>query len=154
MIQERIVEILMYVLNEVQKTKKPLGEIDLSSLMQKGYTQEEIITAFTWLQDRLKSDVKFLEVASRQQSASFRILHSAEKYVIPAEAFGYLIQLHQLNIITEAELELVIERSMLSGFEQLTVDEIKAIVASIVFDMDRDDFKRGRIFFNSDNTIN
>ncbi len=154
MIQERIVEILMYVLNEVQKTKKPIGEIDLSQLMQKGYTQEEIITAFTWLQDRLRSDVKFLEVASKQQSTSFRILHSAEKFVIPPEAFGYLIQLRQLNIITEAELELVIERSMLSGFEQLTVDEIKAIVASIVFDTDRDDFKRGRIFFNSDNTIN
>jgi len=152
--QERIVEILIHVLNEVQKSHRPIGEVDVSSLVQRGYTQEEIVTAFTWLQDRLKSDAAFLEISSKQRAASFRVLHSAEKFVISPEAFGYLLQLRQLNIISGNELELVIERCMLSGFEQLTLDDVKAVVTSVVFDMDRDVFGRGRMLFHPDGTVN
>jgi len=153
-VQERIVEILMYVLSEVQRTKKPLGEIDFSSLVQKGYTQDEIVTACSWLQDRLHSDTKIFSRPAGQQSDSFRILHNAEKYVISSDAYGYLIQLRQLNLISVNELEVIIDRAMLSGFEQLTVDEIKAIVASVILDVERNDVMRGRTMLDSSDTVN
>ena len=152
--QERIVEILMYVLNEAHRTKKPPGEIDVTSLVQRGFTQQEIVTAFAWLNDRLSTSAKPIEGAPTRHEESFRVLHPAERFVISAEAFGYLIQLRQLNIVSAAELELIIERSMLSGFEQLTVDEIKAIAASVVFDPDRNESPRGRMLLNSDGSVN
>lgn len=152
--QERIVEILMYVLSEVQRTKKPLGEIDFSSLVQKGYTQEEIVTACSWLQERLHSDSKVFDRPAGQESASFRILHNAERHVISSDAYGYLIQLRQLNLISVNELELIIDRAMLSGFEQLTVDEIRAIVASVILDVEHDESMRGRTMLDSNDTVN
>jgi uncharacterized protein Smg (DUF494 family) len=151
--QERIVEILMYVLNEVRKTNKQIGEIDISTLERQGYSQTEISLAFSWLFDRLSGNIEQAPRLPEQHSTSFRILHQAEKYVITTEAFGYLIQLRELNIISDAEFEIIIERSLLSGFERLEISAIQAIVASVLFDAGHSGKNRGEMIFHSNDTI-
>jgi uncharacterized protein Smg (DUF494 family) len=153
MMQERIVEILMYVLNEVRKTNKPIGEIDVSSLEQRGYSKAEISFAFSWLLDRVSKGVDVPRVLPERNSTSFRVLHNAEKFAIAPEAYGYLIQLRELNIITDIEFESIIERTILAGFEQLEIPAIQSIVASVLFDSDRPDFNRGGMIINSNDTI-
>ena len=151
--QERIVEILIYVLSEVRKTNKPIGEIDVSLLEQRGYTTSEISLAFSWLLDRVSKDVELTKVSLEQQSTSFRVLHNAERFAISPEAYGYLLQLRELNIISDIELESIIERSILSGFEQLEVPAIQSIVALVLFDAERPDFNRSGMIINSNDTI-
>ena len=147
---ERIVEILIYVLTEVRKTNKTLGEIDISPLETKGYTEAEISTAFSWLFDRLRSGADARPIFSEGKEDSFRVLHHAEQHVITPEAFGFLLQLQQLNIVTGTELEMIIERAMLSGFDRLNPSDIHDIVASVLFDTDN---PRGQMFLNSNDTI-
>ncbi|MFI5250939.1 MAG: DUF494 family protein [Bacteroidota bacterium] len=147
---EKIVEILIYVLNEVRKTNKPLGEIDISQLENKGYTDAEISTAFSWLFDRLRSGTESKPNFVDQTRGSFRVLHHAEQHVISSQAFGFLLQLQQLEIITDSELEIIIERAMLSGYDRLNTVDIHDIVASVLFDTDN---ARGQAILNSNDTI-
>lgn len=151
---EKIVEILIYVLNEVKKTNKSLGEIDFKALERKGYTQSEITTAMSWLYERLISEREVVERKDTNRPQSFRVLHPAERFIISQEAYGYLIQLRELNILSDYELEVVIERAMLSGYEQLSASEIQTIVNSILFaNLESADSRRGQIIFNTSDTI-
>jgi uncharacterized protein Smg (DUF494 family) len=147
---EKIVEILIFVLNEVRKTNKPLGEIDISQLESKGYTEAEISTAFTWLFDRLRTGTTVRSAIVDQNRGSFRVLHNAEQQVITPEAFGLLLQLQQLDIISDSELEMIIERAMVSGLDRHETSDIHDIVASVLFDTDS---VRGQFFLNSNDTI-
>ncbi len=147
---EKIVEILIYMLSEVRKTNKPLGEIDISQLADKGYTEAEISTAFNWLFDRLRgANISHAPVLD-QGTDSFRVLHAAEQHIIAPEAFGLLLQLRQLGLISEPELELIIERAMVNGLERQDAADIHDIVVSVLFDSDN---LRGQFFLNSNDTI-
>jgi uncharacterized protein Smg (DUF494 family) len=151
---EKIVEILIYVLNEVRKSNKPLGEIDFKALERKGYTQSEISTAISWLYERLKPERDIAEHRLEFRPPSFRVLHPAERFILSQDAYGYLIQLRELHILSDQELELVIERAMLSGYEQITTPEIQSIVSSILFtSVESFDQRRGQIMLNGSDTI-
>ena len=88
-----------------------------------------------------------------EHSESFRVLHNVEKLAIAPGAFGYLIQLRELNIISAEELELIIERSMLSGFEELDVSAMQSIVESVLFETDGQERGQDRFFAQSNDTI-
>jgi uncharacterized protein Smg (DUF494 family) len=151
--QERLVEILVYVLNEVRATNKQIAEIDTSALEKQGYSQNEISLALSWLFDRLNTELEQVSPSSVQPSTSFRVLHSMEKHAITPEAFGYLIQLRELRIINDAQLEMIIERAWLNDFVRLDVAGIQSIAASIVFSIESSPVKRGDVIFPADDTI-
>jgi len=150
--QEKIVEILIYVLSELKRTNKSISEIDIDTLEKKGYTPIEINAAFNWLVDRLTHVTESVKHTG-QQSDSFRVLNSAEKLVISSEAFGYLIQLRELNVISDIELEIIIERSLMSGFERLELQEIQSLVASVLFESEIRGAMHGKLVMYSNDTV-
>jgi len=135
--QDRIVEILVYVLNEVRNERKGIEDIDTSILERKGYSQAEITVAFSWLLDRLNNRRGDAALPADEQPPSFRVLNEFEKHIITPEASGHLMQLRSLGIISEMELETVIERCIMSGFEALDVATVQTVVASVLFEADR-----------------
>ncbi|HTO93845.1 MAG TPA: hypothetical protein VMM80_05715, partial [Bacteroidota bacterium] len=46
--KEKVVELLIYIMSEIQDNKG-IGDIDLSDLKTRGYTQSEISAAFSWI---------------------------------------------------------------------------------------------------------
>jgi uncharacterized protein Smg (DUF494 family) len=151
--QDRIVEILVYVLNEVRNERKGIEDIDTSILERKGYSQAEITMAFSWLLDRLNSRPGGSSAGERRRQSSFRILHDFEKHVITPQAFGYLMQLRALGIISEMELETVIERCMLSGFEALDLSAVQSVVATVLFDAERPANHRPDAVYQANDTL-
>jgi Smg protein len=151
--QERIIEIIVYLVNEMRNNKS-LGEIDVKVLEEGGYTQAEISSAFSWLFDKLAVSNQVLAHVERQVERSYRILHEVEKMVFTPEAQGYLIQLRELGILDDVMLETVIDRAMMSGYSKIGLDETRIIVASLVFE--KDDQKRmgNRVISPSSDTIN
>lgn len=133
---ERIVEILMLLMDELQENKR-LGDVDVTALARHGYTPTEISSAFSWLFDRLEGDddpsVPFRDASPQ----SVRMLHPAEQAVLTPEGYGYLLQCHQLGLLSAEEVETVIERAMMAGFTTAGAQEIKALVAGMLFDSDR-----------------
>jgi uncharacterized protein Smg (DUF494 family) len=114
------------------QTNKGIAEVDLGSLRDKGYTQSEISTAFSWLYDHmLLNDVGKVH-EGRPMEGSRRVLHDVEKQMLSTDAQGYLIQLRELGLLNDQDLELVLERVALSGFDKLSPAELQEVVASVL----------------------
>jgi uncharacterized protein Smg (DUF494 family) len=130
--KERIVEILIYLMSEMEENKT-LKDIDLSDLKGKGYTQSEISAAYSWIFENMQASTPGALRSGRPTGSSRRVLHDAEKLVFSTESQGYLIQLRELGLLDEIDLETAIERAMVAGYEKLTIGEVRQIVAAILF---------------------
>ena len=85
--QEKIVEILVYLIAELQKNT-PLGDIDLNVLSNKGYTPAEISAAFSWLYEKINVGDSIVTDVAKGSPHSHRVRHDAERMVILPDAYG------------------------------------------------------------------
>ncbi len=137
---ERVVEILVFIVNQIREDREFLSNLDLLSedLLDKGYSQNEITSAFSWLLDRTDADFEeILKNVNPESGFSFRVLHDLEAMIISPEAYGYLLQLKSLDLLDDFEIECIIERSMMLGSSEVDLIEIKPIVASILAQTNR-----------------
>jgi uncharacterized protein Smg (DUF494 family) len=146
--QERIVEIILYLVSELRSNKR-LSDVDVSSLTRDGYTQSEISSAFSWLFERLTLGKSMTDVTSGA-STSHRILNDTEKMVIESQAYGYLIQCQQLGLFSNIDVETIIERIMMAGFTTVGLPEMKSFVAGYLFDMEG---SNGQVSLGTNDTI-
>jgi uncharacterized protein Smg (DUF494 family) len=146
--QERIVEIILYLVNEL-KSNKRLNDVDVSSLTRDGYTQSEISSAFSWLFERLSTG-KSMTKSTSGVSSSHRMLNDTEKMVVGSHAYGYLIQCQQLGLLSNGDVETIIERIMIAGFAAVGLPEMKSFVAGYLFDMEG---SSGQISLGTNDTI-
>ncbi|MFA5833468.1 MAG: DUF494 family protein [Bacteroidota bacterium] len=151
--QEKIVEILVYLIGEL-RNNIPINDIDLAVLSQKGYSTTEISTAFNWLYEKISDGENIITDTAPSSPHSHRVLHDVERAVINAEAYGYLIQLRELGLITEMDIEVIIDRIMMSGYAAIDLHEVKSMVAQLMAESD-DSFNTGsRTMLGGKDTIN
>ena len=150
--REKIVEISVYLMGEL-RNNIPLGESDLSVLTNSGYTPTEISTAFSWLYEKIDLGENLVKEISKSSPHSHRVLHDAERMVFTPEAHGYLIQLRELGLITEEDIETVIDRVMLADYVSAGMQETKSIVASILLEGEDSRASGSRVMFNGKDTI-
>lgn len=152
MLYEKIIEIIVYLLSEL-KNNKPLAEIDVNKLSGLGYTENEINTAFSWVYSKIYSGEKiFVDVS--KDTKSQRFLHDVEQNVIEPEAYGYLIQLKELGLINNMDVDLIIDRIMVSSYSNVELDDMKVMIASYLLDLDDMSNTNSRMMINTDDTIN
>lgn len=149
---EKIVEILVYLIGEMRKNT-PIAEIDLSILSRQGYSTTEISTAFNWLFERISRGENIVTETGEIPATSHRVLHEAERMIISADAYGYLIQLRELGLITDMDIEVVIDRIMMSGYASVDTDEIKSHIAALLAENDDSLNGGSRTMLNSNDTI-
>jgi len=128
--KERIVELLVHIMSGIQM-KSTLADIDVGELKEKGYTVTEISEALSWLYSHVQVTNGVINLPGSLRGTT-RIFHEAEKAVFTIESQGYLIQLRELGLLDDRDLELVIERAMQTGYERLSVDEVREIVAALL----------------------
>ena len=154
---ERLVEILIFLMQEIQHNRKGMDQLDGLSkeLREQGYTENEINAAFSWLFERIEAQKD--DVFLKDQGAgegSFRVLHEVEKMVLSPKAYGYILQLRELGLITQAEMEQIIERAMMLGVPQIDIEDVKSIVASIFFNGEDSDFQQlGKSILDTDGIV-
>lgn len=150
---ERVVEILIYIMSEIRNNRKGSEELELLSkdLIQRGYTENEISSAFSWLLERMQSESEELVKSHGPITKySFRHLHEIERSIISTEAYGYIVQLKELGIIDQVEVEQIIERAMMLG-SQVSVEDIKSIVANMLFNPEK--FNDGAFLMFEDHPV-
>jgi uncharacterized protein Smg (DUF494 family) len=132
----------------------PINDIDLSVLSKKGYSTTEISTAFNWLYEKISDGENIITDTAPSSPHSHRVLHDVERAVINAEAYGYMIQLRELGLITEMDIEVLIDRIMMSGYVTIELAEVKTMVAQLMAEGD-DSFSTGsRTMLGGKDTIN
>ncbi|MCX6639741.1 MAG: DUF494 family protein [bacterium] len=135
----RIMEILVLLMDEFGSQNWKPDQMDQLSdhLIQRGYTEQEINTAFYWLYHRFgwenNAPLQKLFVDLPAET-SCRLLNSLEQRYVSPEAYGYLLQLRHLRLLSARELEEVIERAQILEFQRANVEDMKAIVQSLLFE--------------------
>ena len=151
--QERIIEIIVYLLGEFKQSPNPGEYTDLSKeLLSRGYTENEINLAFSWVFNHMQPKGDSSEEFTYEQD-SVRVLHDLEKLVISPEAYGYLLQLWHLGMIKEYEMEDVIERVLSLGNNLVSLEDIKSMAATLIFNQESLLGQKGFFFNNGANTI-
>jgi uncharacterized protein Smg (DUF494 family) len=149
---ERIVEIITLVIAEL-RTNKSIADVSITNLESLGYSNSEISTALSWLIDRLEfSDNSF--VNHKPDSSSFRILHEIEKDLFTSEAWGQVIQLHALGLLTNEHIEILIERTAMMGFRQVDIHQLRLFVAYAVFNISINNQPTNKLMLQGNETIN
>jgi uncharacterized protein Smg (DUF494 family) len=132
---EKVMEIIVLLMKRMQDEQGQFNDIGGMSqvLVNYGYTQQEVNTAFAWLFERLESQAENLvSPTDPLRRRPNRVLHVVERLIISPEAHGLLIQLRELGLIDDAQTEGIIERAMLTGARTITRDDILAIAASML----------------------
>jgi len=152
--EERLVEIIVYLLKEFRHKQQAQNYTRLSEeLLSQGYTSDEISLAFKWIANFWQdSSVEEDEFNYLERSA--RILHDVERLVINPEAYGYLLEMRHLGLLSDMDVESVIDRALSLGTATITIDDIKSIVASIIFGLEsKHNSWEGFVFPKGSNTI-
>ncbi|HQY21787.1 MAG TPA: DUF494 family protein [Ignavibacteria bacterium] len=150
--QEKIFELIVNILNEMQETNE-FNEIDIKKYTSEGYTKAEINTAFAWIFSKIESS-ELIFNADRKNSRSHRVYHKFEKNLFAKEALGYMIQLKELGIITETDEESIIDKLISAGYKDIGIDEIKMIASTMIFLSSDPDNRLNRLILQNNDTIN
>lgn len=142
----RIIDILVYLAKQFQNnsfgsTKDTDFNIEfvVESLQDEGYSQTEIDSALSWYFENEKVRPQFhASFVNQNPARALRILHPIERVLINPEAYGFLVQIQQLGLISNDQLELIIDKSLSSGWE-IDLPLVKAITSVVLLDT-KDDY--------------
>ncbi len=135
--EQHIVEILVILMRDYPEGAIQPDDFEplTNDLIRRGYTQHEIETALFWFHSR-QMNSETSTVAEELSSDSFRVLHDIERAVLSPQAYGYLIELKQLGLITLTELDAIIEKAVLLGGRKVDVEEIKMFIAAQIMEQE------------------
>lgn len=130
----RLIEVIMYLLKEFNNEE---SKADYNSLSQKlianGYSNVEINFALNWIFNNLAEKKRPADQSLEYSSRASRLLHELEKIIFTPEAYGYLLQMHQLGLLNDAEFEEVIDEALLNAAPVVGIDDVKRFAALVVF---------------------
>jgi uncharacterized protein Smg (DUF494 family) len=132
--EERILEIVFYLVQLARDRDGRIGPFETISrdLKSLGFTDSEISSAYGWFLDEMqKEDGRINPMPNRSQSV--RVLSSDELQNFTSEAAGFLLQLLQLQLVSPAQFERIIEKSFLLAPDRIDLPMVKAIAARYVF---------------------
>ena len=139
---DRVMEIVAYIVNAMQSSLDDaiIGRIETLSevLIEQGYTENEINSAFSWLIEKIPSDAD-TDYPSEQSpyDQQDRAWYNFEKSAFTPAGYDFLVQLRELDIIGETEIEQILTQSLKNGKHGISISEIKALVSSLIFSTDQ-----------------
>lgn len=149
---ERVMEIVFYIVDAMQsnipETVQHRFETLSQKLIEEGYTETEIDSAITWLVEKMPTKIEgesIVETTPYQQMNN--TWYNFDKPTFTPAAFDFLIQLKELDIIGDAEIEQIVAQSVMYGKKSISISEIKAIVDTLIFNID--DFRSNTFFITN-----
>ncbi|MBN1558664.1 DUF494 family protein [candidate division KSB1 bacterium] len=137
--EKRFLDVLTFVLNEISENTD--GDLDLQTvidvLQDEGYSEDEISSAMSWIMnhgdplDRITTEQK-----SDIPRPVWRSLNDIEEETISPNAYSYLFHLRELNILTDDNLEKVIDRAVDLRLTRMSVEDMKDLVTAVVLNFE------------------
>lgn len=133
--RNRILEIVVFLMDYMRdNSDKSSGTDELSAtLLDMGYSEHEINTAYDWFLDQFSSNTEEYYSAFPIGSFSSRIFTEQERLQLNTDAQGFLLKLNNSGILNDEQLEIILERTMLLTGEPISLEQIKIVVSSVIF---------------------
>ncbi len=133
---DKIIEILIHLLGHLRDNDldgDSLGEFS-DGLIIRGYDEKEVSEAIQWFLEKMNSQTVMSTELLEQKKESLRVLHDYERMCISPEAYGYLLKLKSMSVITSAQMEKILDYYMLLGPSSLKDSDINEIVSGVLFE--------------------
>ena len=150
--QDKVIEIIVYILSEIKEIKQ-LNDIDINSLTDKGYSDSEINTAFAWIFSKLDEGEQVFKSKS-VKTRSHRIFNAVENKIFSVNAKGSLLLLRELGVLNDLDIDLVIERVILSGYQRINIIDLKKFISSFIFNSENKSDVLSRMILQNNDTVN
>ena len=148
---KRFLDVLTFVLNEISENSD--GDLDLQTVIdvleEEGFSEDDISSAMSWI---LNHGDQLDRITTEQKSniprPVWRSLNEIEEESITPKAYSYLFHLRELNILSDDNLEKVIDRAVDLRLMRMNVEDMKDLVAAVVLNFE-DSASRGYFQFTS-----
>src|SRR5690606_33062426 len=98
------------------------------------YDKHIIATAYSWIYEKIIRDILFEE--EEKLSDSFRIFSEEEISMMGVDNYNYLLHFLNIGLITNNDLNLIMDRMRLFPPEQVNIENINLLVLSLFIDID------------------
>ncbi|MFA5512350.1 MAG: DUF494 family protein [Candidatus Kapaibacterium sp.] len=150
---ERIMEIIIRVISDLESSQD-ISDTNIKDLESLGYTASEISTAFSWLADRTEKVMLSESNPFFSKTRGFRILLEEEKELFTYEAYKELIQYISFKLISNEQLEMLLDRAMFSNLPLIDVRLLRHFIVALNFDNSLTSKYAGRMMLDGNDTIN
>jgi uncharacterized protein Smg (DUF494 family) len=139
MMNKRTLEVLTFIMKEIRENS--FDDIDLQFIMgvliEKGFSEEEIRAAMLWLMNHGDNfDRSYQRQTSGIPRPIWRHLTDLESSAISASAFSYLFHLRELNLLSDDEMEAIIERAVRLQIPQMEIEDLQDLITAVVLDVE------------------
>jgi len=132
---ENLLDVLMYLFDNYFEDEVVLGPDQESvkyELSQAGFAEGVINRAFNWLEGLAAPNQQGLPDALAN-SPSTRLFALEEQERLSRECRGFLMFLEQVGVLDPVNRELVIDRLMALGDDDIDLDQVKWVVQMVLF---------------------
>lgn len=118
------------------------------------YNKNILATAFSWIYEKKIRDMG--EEAEHEEliTKGKRIFSDEEKLLVGIDNFNYLLHLNNIGLLTNLDLEIIIEELKLFPVELINTESINVIIISLFLEVNTLTLPGSRLLLYSSDTIN
>jgi len=130
----RVLEIVVFLMSQLKEQQGQMESIDevSSYLKSHGFTENEISSAYSWVLDQIQAESPFLLDNLRSEDST-RVFSEQDRRFFNTDALGYLLQLRHLGLLSDSQIEMILERGSLLGTSNIDLEQVKVIIGSMLF---------------------
>jgi len=131
---EKVLEIVIYLMRHIEENGGRFEGIKemADRLRTEGFTDSEINSAYFWIMDQYQQPEFMARFRSHPSVGYRRVFSDEERSYFTTEAQGELIQMRQLGIVNEAQLELIIQKVIMSIRDRIDAVAVRALAWSLI----------------------
>lgn len=129
--KETVLDVLMYMFEHYMDDEpEPDRDSLYEALSEAGFDHDQVDDAFGWLDElnQLRSDG-----SGSQVGTGLRVFSELECLQLDVTCRGFLMHLEQSGILTAAQREVVVDRLMALGSDEVDVEHVKWVVLMVLF---------------------
>ena len=135
---KRFLDVLNFVLDEMNENGT--NDLDLETIVDvmqdEGFSDDEIQSAMSWIMNNGDSFEQSSIQLNSVPRPMWRALNEIEEQTISPKAYSYLFHLRQLNILSDDNMEKVIDRAVDLRLFNMNVEDMKDLVAAVVLNFE------------------
>ncbi len=149
-------EIVKVLENIAQAIDKDYSFEEVEKTIQKGNKlgRGALAAAYSWIYEKKLREMYRLKEMEPDSSKGSRIFSEEEVSTIGLNNYNYILHLRNIGLLTNSELELIIDQINMFPEDERTIDNINLFVLSIFLDLDRTTTPGSRYLLYSSDTIN
>lgn len=148
-----IINLLADIFENLDKSISLDKAIDEISI-KKRYNKNILATAFSWIYEKTIRDMGEIEEHAELLTNGRRIFSEDEKLLIGTDNFNHLLHLNNIGLLTNSDLEIIIEELKLFPRELINTESINVIIISLFLEVNTLTLPGSRLLLYSSDTIN